>query len=75
MFKVWYNILVSNGVRYCVHDFNLSKFISSGGRLAEMVSLFVRIKRRTKRGKYRKGRAIHIMLLSVTTSIFEGWRT
>ena len=51
MFKVWYNILVSNGVRYCVHDFNLSKFISSGGRLAGMVSLFVRIKRRTKRGK------------------------
>jgi hypothetical protein len=41
-------------VSYCVHDFNLSEFISSGGRLAGVVSLS-HIKRKDLKGvKYRK---------------------
>lgn len=51
---MWYNILVSNGVsQLCVHDFNLSKFISVWGGLAVVVSLS-HIKRKDLKGvKYR----------------------
>lgn len=51
MFKMWYNILVSNGVSYCVHDFNLSKFISVWDRACRRGEPFTHTKKGPKRGK------------------------
>nr|DAN16319.1 MAG TPA: hypothetical protein [Caudoviricetes sp.] len=60
---------------YCVHDFNLSNLYLCGVGLAVVVSLS-HIQRKDLKGvKYRKGRAIHITLLQVTTSISEERRT
>ena len=56
-------------VSYCVHDFNLSKFISVWGRACRSGEPFAHQRKDLKGVKYRKGRAIHITLLSVTTRV------